>query len=116
MARYEKIKHLHSDKGPNRPNLGDFLNEIGGGKYEITAHADKATFEYSLSELGIPKRVVPIFHDKLSEMASVYLELPVEFIFHDERINPRAVGSRLRGLVEEFLDGRPQLHVATSMG
>jgi hypothetical protein len=116
MARYEKIKNLHSDKGPNRPNLGDFLSEIGGGKYEITAHAGTTTFEYTLSELGIAKRVVPIFHDKLSGMASVYLELPIEFIFHDERINPRAVGARLRGLVEEFLDGRPQLHVALAWG
>jgi hypothetical protein len=116
MARYERIKNLHSDKGPNRPNLGDFLDEVGGAKYEITAHAGTATFEYILSESGIPKRTVPIFRDKLSGMVSVYLELPVEFIFHDERINPRAVGARLRGLVEEFLDGRPQLHVALAWG
>ena len=64
MARYEKIKEQHSDKGPNRPYFGDFLNETGGGKYEITAHADTTTFEYTLSELGIAKRVVPIFRDK----------------------------------------------------
>jgi hypothetical protein len=116
MARYDKTKVLHSDKGPNRPNLGDFLNEIGGGKYEITAHADGNTFEYTLSELRIGKRTTQIFHDKLSGMASVYLDVPVEFLFHDERINPRAVGARLRGLVEEFLDGRPQLHVALAWG
>jgi HNH endonuclease len=116
MARYERTKDLHSDKGPNRPNLGDFLIEIGGGKYEISANVNRDTFEYALSELGIAKRVVPIFHDKLSGMPSVYLELPVEYVCHDERINPRAVGARLRGLVEEFLDGRPQLHVALAWG
>lgn len=116
MARYEKIKELQSQKGPNRPNLGDFLNEIGGGKYEISAHADINTFEFTLTELGVAKRVVPIYQDKLSGMASVYIELPIEYLFHDERINPRAVGARLRGLLEEFLDGRPQLHVALAWG
>jgi len=116
MARYEKIKDLHSSKGHNRPNLGDFLNELGGAKHELTAHADGTTFEYTLSELGVAKHIAQVFQDKLSGMASAYLELPIEYIFHDERINPRAVGARLRGLVEEFLDGRPQLHVALAWG
>ncbi|MCC6442167.1 MAG: HNH endonuclease [Armatimonadetes bacterium] len=116
VARYEKIKEQHSDKGPNRPNLGDFLSEMGGGKHEIAAHAEATALEYTLSELGITKCTTPIFHDKLSGMDSAYLELPVEYVFHDERINPRAVGARLRGLVEEFLDGRPQLHVALAWG
>lgn len=116
MARYERIKDQYSAKGPNRPNLGDFLNEMGGGRYEIAAHADSTRFEYTLSELEIAKRVVPIYYDKLSEMPSVFLELPFEYVFHDERINPRAVGVRLRGLVEEFLDGRPQLHIALAWG
>lgn len=116
MARYEKIKDLHSSKGPNRPNLGDFLNECGGSKFEMTAYSDLSVFEYTFSEIGITKRSTPVFKDKLSGMSSVYLELPVEYIFHDERINPRAVGSRLRGLLEEFLDKRPQLHVALAWG
>jgi hypothetical protein len=33
-------------------------------------------------------------------------------LHHDERINPRAIGANLRGLVEEFYKGRPQLQVA----
>src|SRR6266498_764468 len=116
MARYERIKERYGDKGPNRPNLGDFLSEMGGSKYEITAHADTTTLEYTLPELGIAKRFTLMFHDKLSGMTSAYVELPIEYMFHDERINPRAVGARLRGLVEEFLDGRPQLHVALAWG
>jgi len=116
MARYEKIKDRHSDSGPNRPNLGDFLTEMGGGKYEIVANLGANGFEYCLSEIGEGKRLVPVFRDKLSGMLSAYLELPIEYVFHDERINPRAVGARLRGLVEEFLEGRPQLHVALAWG
>ncbi len=116
MARYEKTKELHSTKSPNRPNLGDFLDEVGGGKFELTANLNGGNFEYTLMEIGVAKRIAPTFKDKLSGMSSVYLELPVEYLFHDERINPRAVGSRLRGLLEEFLDGRPQLHVALAWG
>jgi len=38
--------------------------------------------------------------------------MPIEAIHHDDRINPRAIGPNLRGLIEEFHKGRPQLHVA----
>lgn len=33
-------------------------------------------------------------------------------MFHDDRINPRAIGGSLNGLVEAFHRKRPQLHVA----
>lgn len=116
LARYEKIKEQHVTKGPNRPNLRDFLDEMGGGKYEVIAQSDAKAFNYTLSEMRIPKRSVPIFIDKLSTLQSVFVELPIEYLFHDERINPRAVGVRIRGLIEEFLEGRPQLHVALAWG
>lgn len=66
--------------------------------------------------MGVYKQVVPIFRDRLSGMNSVFVELPIEYVFHDERINPRAIGIRIRGLIEEFLDGRPQLHIALAWG
>jgi len=116
MARYDRVKQKYSDQAPNRPNLGDFLVEMNGARFEITAHATSTHLEYSFPELGIGKQVAFIYRDKLSGMASVFLELPIEYVFHDERINPRAVGVRLRGLVEEFLDGRPQLHIALAWG
>lgn len=50
MARYEKIKEQYSIRGPNRPNLGDFLHEMGGSKYLIVAHIGETTFEYTLPE------------------------------------------------------------------
>lgn len=116
MARYEAVKAEYTAEGPNRPNLGDFLKEYGGAKCEMRATIDGAEFRFSLPEHGAKVRIVPVFHDKLSGIDSVFLELPIEYIYHDERINPRAVGPRLRGLVEEFLYGRPQLHVALAWG
>jgi hypothetical protein len=37
---------------------------------------------------------------------------PLEYLHHDDRINPRSIGSNIRGLIEEFMRKRPQLHVA----
>lgn len=116
MARYERIKERCSTAGPNRPNLGDFLIEAGGSKHLLSARLDGNTFTYELVEAGIPRHIIPVFHDKLSNLDSVFLELPIEYIFHDERINPRAVSARIRGLIDEFLDGRPQLHIALAWG
>ena len=39
-------------------------------------------------------------------------QFPLAYLHHDDRINPRSIGSNIRGLIEEFVDRRPQLHVA----
>lgn len=36
---------------------------------------------------------------------------PLQYLHHDDRINPRSIGSNIRGLIEEFQKKRPQLHV-----
>jgi len=38
--------------------------------------------------------------------------MPLEYLHHDDKINPRGIGGSLRGLVEEFFKGNPQLHVS----
>ncbi|RLI82933.1 HNH endonuclease [Archaeoglobales archaeon] len=110
MARYEKIKEKYSNLGPNRPNLGDFLREFGGAKHLLRVRIHDNYIEYVLD--GATTSSVPLYKDKLSGMDYFFVVLPIEYIFHDERINPRAIGSRIKGLIEEFLAGRPQLHVS----
>ena len=53
----------------------------------------------------------PIYKDILSNQKYFFCVVPLEYLHHDDVINPRSIGSSIRGLLEEFLKGRPQLHV-----
>jgi len=116
MAKYESIKDEYSAEGPQRPNLGDFLREFGGGESEIRVQIVDNLLRYSLPRTSADTYTTPVFQDKLSKMSYAFLELPIEYLHHDDRINPRAVGIRIRRLIREFLEGRPQLHIALGWG
>jgi hypothetical protein len=69
--------------------------------------------EFALPDVGDNAiRRIPLFRDKLSDMDSFFATLPLEYLHHDDRINPRSIGANIRGLIEEFAKKRPQLHVA----
>lgn len=114
VEKYEKIKNKYSKEGPNRPNLKDFLLEFGGEKYEVRVKDLGDDFiEYKLEELkGNYSYKVPLYFDKLANLKYFFLLLPIEYLFHDEKINPRGIAPRIRGLIEDFLTKHPQLHIS----
>src|SRR5690606_24680645 len=41
-----------------------------------------------------------------------FTTLPIEYVHHDNIINPRSIGANISKLVTEFYGGNPQLHVS----
>ena len=113
MSKFDRIQEDARNAGERGANLGHVLNLYGGGKEAIRLRRNGSTIEYSLSAIGDNVlRTAAVHHDRLSGMDSFFAELPIEYLHHDDRINPRSIGVSLRRLVEEFEKGRPQLHSA----
>ena len=88
---------------PRGANLGDVLAHFGGAKYQLHAKADGEKFQYKLTQMNLyDESMSPIWVDELSGMRTTFLRLPLEYLHHDHKINPRAIGNSIRGLIEEF--------------
>lgn len=112
LARLQAMRAAVAD--PRGLNLGHVLAEQGGAKFRLPLVMDDATTElcFSYSSLGRPDPLrAPIWTDQLSGLRYCFLNLPKEFLHHDDRLNPRGIGANIRGLIEEFFKGYPQLHV-----
>jgi len=113
MSIYSDIKTKYSNEGPNRPNLGDFLTEFDGAKYDtrVNVDYDVNSVKYSFPEISNEIFESQLFLDKLSKMYYFFADIPVAYLHHDDRINPRAVSDRIKKLIQEFIIQRPQLHI-----
>jgi hypothetical protein len=113
LHRFSRLKKTLEEAENRSPNLGDLLTEVGGGKENLKFKINGANITYSMSELGDNKLyTVPIYEDKLSGFRYFFSALPVEYLAHDNRINPRSIGTNISKLVDEFYQKRPQLHVS----
>ncbi len=113
IKEFERLQQHAKDTGKRGANLGDVLAQHGGARASLRLRAQADRVEFSLSEAGDNAiRAVPVHDDRLSGMRSFFAAFPLEYLHHDDRINPRSIGSNLRRLIEEFLQKRPQLHVA----
>lgn len=108
LARFENIKAT-ADSDDRGANLNDVLKAYGGASRALRAKIEGEQLTYVS---GDAKVTVPVHTDKLSGMRYCFAVLPIEVLYHDEKINPRPIGSNVRGLVDEFFKRRPQLHVA----
>jgi hypothetical protein len=112
LAEFEKLQEQATKHGQRGANLGDVLEKHGGAKALLRLRREDDRVELSFSEVGDNKiHTFPLLHDKLSGMDTFFASVPLEYLHHDDRINPRSIGSSIRGLIEEFLSKNPQLHV-----
>ncbi len=105
------VKETLREKG-SAPNLSDVLSKYGGSKYKLKFKIDKNIIQFSFPEIGdnyIYK--FPIFEDKLSGFKYFFALIPIEYLHHDDRINPRPIGRNISKLIKEFFLKRPQLHI-----
>ena len=113
IAEFERLQEEARQAGKRGANLGDVLERYGGAEARLRLRCQNGHAEFSLSEAGQnQRRRVSLLRDKLSGMQSFFASFPLKYLHHDDRINPRSIGSNIRGLIEEFLGKRPQLHVA----
>lgn len=112
LAAFDKIRESVSDE--NRPpNLGDVLSKYGGAKFPTSLSLESNSLKLAYPEIGENDILTEtIYEDEMSGFRSAFINVPIEYLHHDDHINPRAIGKNLKKLVEEFHRKRPQLHIA----
>jgi len=112
IHRFYKIKE-NAEKQGRSPNLNDILLDRGGAMYSLDFKRIGDEIQYSFSRISRTAIVTSrVFVDELSRAEYFFAKLPIEYIFHDDVINPRSIGKNVTGLISEFYKKNPQLHVA----
>jgi len=111
QRRFMKLKE--SLESENRsPNLGDVLLAKNGGDKELSFKIDGDKISVTFEDLGNPSiQTFQLLTDDLSGFRYFFAKLPIAYLRHDDRINPRSIGANISRLIEEFHQGRPQLHI-----
>ena len=112
IHRFRKIKKDLENEDRN-PNLNDVLVRNDGSKHDLIFVKTGKAIRYSLSAIGKSEIIeLPVYTDKLSNLEYFFTCLPIEYLFHDDIINPRSIGENISKLITEFYGGNPQLHVS----
>lgn len=100
-------------------SLKHVLAAFGGSKFNFRYKINGNKLEYSFSEVGENNlKSNDIYEDRLTDKGgkskekTSFVEVPIEYIFHDDIINPRGINTSISKLVKEFYKGNPQLHLS----
>lgn len=113
VARFGRIQEEVRAAANRGANLSDILARFGGSAHVLSFDIKDGHLTYSQGEQGDNSlKTVPLYEDQLSGVRYFFAKLPIEYLHHDDRINPRNIGPNLSKLIAEFHRGRPQLHVS----
>jgi len=114
LATLRKIQKEVSEKDKSKSaSLEDVLKYYGGSLYDFKYKVEDNKFSYSFPNINDNKIYYSeIFEDNLSKERTVFLNIPIEYLFHDRLINPRGINNSISLLVKEFFKGNPQLHIS----
>lgn len=111
LKRFERMRDTAQSQGRSI-NLEDILKAHGGSREHLPVKIEGDTLSYSLEENGHTGIVkTPLHTDPVSGFRYFFAVLPVQVLFHDEKINPRPIGANVAKLIQEFYLKRPQLHI-----
>ena len=112
LYRLNKIIKEAEDK-KETPSLKHVLLSNGGSKYSFKYKIENNQIVYSFDEGGDTKIYrTEIFTDELSGEQTAFIKVPLEYIYHDEIINPRGINGSISLLIKEFHKTNPQLHLS----
>ncbi len=105
-------KNVQADSNKSA-SLKDILKKYNGSKFEFKNKIESNTLKFSFTDIGDNQtQQTQIFTDNLSNEKSCFIEAPIEYLFHDEIINPRGINNSIRKLIKEFDKKNPQLHLS----
>lgn len=100
-------------KENRNPNLTDILKMYGGASFPLKYYIENDRVKFSFSEIGQVEVIeLPVYIDSLSGEKYFFALLPIQYVFHDDKINPRSIGSNVSKLLAEFYKGNAQLHIS----
>ncbi len=110
------LKNIQDDiyeKENKSASLKHILSHYSGSKFDFRFKVEDSLLQYSFSQNGnVEIFKTPIFEDKLSKEDFAFINVPIEYIYHDEIINPRGINNSISKLIKEFDKGHPQLHLS----
>ena len=111
-----RLKHIQDEtqKTENKSaSLKHVLFYFKGSRHDFKYKIENNTLEYSFPDIGDNNVYKSsIFFDKLSKEETSFAEVPIEYIFHDDFVNPRGINTTISQLVKEFKKSNPQLHLS----
>ena len=107
----EIIKDAESKK--EVPSLKHVLVANNGSKYDFKYKTENDQLVYSFDNVGDTSiKRTEIFLDTLSNEQTAFISVPIEYLYHDDKINPRGINSSISLLIKEFHKPNPQLHLS----
>lgn len=112
LQRFSLLKETIASENRS-PNLEDVLKKHGGATTALNFTLSEDVIRFALSAVSDERlREVPVYVDRLSGFRYFFANLPIQYLAHDSRINPRSIGNNIGKIVDEFYQKRPQLHVS----